>query len=41
MKTGFNNKKYLKIQSQEIKNRIKLFNSKLHLEFGGKLFEIG
>ena len=38
MKTGFNNKKYVKIQSEKIKERFKLFD-KLYLEVGGKLFE--
>ncbi len=38
MKNGFNNKKYVKIQSQEIRKRIKLFD-KLYLEVGGKLFD--
>ena len=36
MKKGFDNEKYLKIQSEEIKKRIALFDSKLYLEFGGK-----
>ena len=39
MKKGFDNEKYLKIQSEEIKKRIALFDSKLYLEFGGKLFD--
>ena len=38
MKVGFNNKKYVKIQSKKIKERFKLFD-KLYLEVGGKLFE--
>lgn len=38
MKIGFNNKKYVKIQSEKIKERFKLFD-KLYLEVGGKLFE--
>jgi len=38
MKTGFNNKKYVKIQSKKIKERFKLFD-KLYLEVGGKLFD--
>ena len=38
MKVGFNNKKYVKIQSEKIKERFKLFD-KLYLEVGGKLFE--
>ncbi|MBQ2657337.1 MAG: DUF1846 domain-containing protein [Erysipelotrichaceae bacterium] len=37
-KTGFDNAKYLKLQSQNISRRVKKF-SKLYLEFGGKLFD--
>ena len=36
---GFDNDKYLKLQSKEIKERISLFGEKLYLEFGGKLFD--
>ena len=39
MKTGFDNDKYLKIQSEHIKERIGQFGDKLYLEFGGKLFD--
>ncbi len=39
MKHGFNNEKYLKIQSEQIKKRIAQFEDKLYLEFGGKLFD--
>ena len=39
MKIGFDNEKYLKIQSQHIKDRIAKFGNKLYLEFGGKLFD--
>lgn len=39
MKVGFDNKKYIKVQSSDIKERIKLFNNKLYLECGGKLFD--
>ena len=39
MKTGFDNIKYLKIQSEQIKKRIAQFGDKLYLEFGGKLFD--
>ena len=39
MKTGFDNEKYLKIQSEQIKERIAQFGDKLYLEFGGKLFD--
>jgi uncharacterized protein (UPF0371 family) len=36
---GFDNDKYLKIQSEHIKERITHFGDKLYLEFGGKLFD--
>lgn len=39
MNKGFNNEKYLKIQSEHIKERISQFGDKLYLEFGGKLFD--
>jgi uncharacterized protein (UPF0371 family) len=39
MKHGFDNEKYLKIQSEHIKERIAKFGNKLYLEFGGKLFD--
>ena len=39
MKIGFDNDKYLKIQSEHIKERISRFGDKLYLEFGGKLFD--
>ena len=39
MKYGFDNGKYLKIQSEHIKERIAKFGDKLYLEFGGKLFD--
>lgn len=39
MKNGFDNDKYLKIQSEHIKERISHFDDKLYLEFGGKLFD--
>ena len=38
MKEGFDNKKYVKIQSEKIRERFKLFD-KLYLEVGGKLFD--
>ena len=38
-KTGFDNAEYIRLQSQNIKDRIKLFGGKLYLEFGGKLFD--
>ena len=36
---GFDNDKYLKLQSEKIKERISQFGGKLYLEFGGKLFD--
>ena len=39
IKAGFDNDRYLKLQSQKIKERISLFGEKLYLEFGGKLFD--
>lgn len=39
MKTGFDNDKYLKMQSEHIRERISQFGDKLYLEFGGKLFD--
>ena len=38
-KIGFDNDKYLKIQSEHIADRISQFGGKLYLEFGGKLFD--
>jgi uncharacterized protein (UPF0371 family) len=38
-KIGFDNEKYLSMQSERIRNRIKQFGGKLYLEFGGKLFD--
>lgn len=39
MKIGFDNSRYLKMQSQHIRERIEQFDNKLYLEFGGKLFD--
>jgi uncharacterized protein (UPF0371 family) len=39
MKIGFDNEKYLKMQSEHIRERISQFDNKLYLEFGGKLFD--
>lgn len=39
MEKGFDNKKYLELQTQNILKRINQFNNKLYLEFGGKLFD--
>lgn len=38
-KVGFDNDKYLQMQSERIKERINEFGGKLYLEFGGKLFD--
>ena len=39
MKIGFDNQKYLDMQSEHIRERISQFDNKLYLEFGGKLFD--
>ena len=39
MKYGFDNDKYIKIQSEHIIERIEKFGNKLYLELGGKLFD--
>ncbi len=38
-RTGFDNQKYVKMQSDKIRERISRFGGKLYLEFGGKLFD--
>jgi len=38
-KIGFDNDKYLKLQTENIRKRIAEFGGKLYLEFGGKLFD--
>ena len=38
-KIGFDNEKYLSMQSKKIQERIDSFGDKLYLEFGGKLFD--
>ncbi len=38
-KIGFDNDKYIAMQSQKIRDRIDMFGGKLYLEFGGKLFD--
>lgn len=38
-KIGFDNDKYLTLQSERIRQRIEQFGGKLYLEFGGKLFD--
>lgn len=38
-KIGFDNEKYLDMQSKHIRERINQFGGKLYLEFGGKLFD--
>ena len=39
MKIGFDNARYLSMQSAHIRERIAQFDNKLYLEFGGKLFD--
>ena len=39
MSKGFDNQKYLTMQSEHIRERIAKFDNKLYLEFGGKLFD--
>ena len=39
MDLAFDCEKYLKVQSEKIKERIKMFDNKLYLEFGGKIFD--
>ena len=39
VKNGFDNEKYLVLQSDNIKERISRFGGKLYLEFGGKMFD--
>ena len=39
MEVAFDNEKYLKIQKEKIEERIKMFDNKLYLEFGGKIFD--
>ena len=39
MRQGFDNEKYIRIQSEHIRERIEKFSGKLYLELGGKLFD--
>jgi uncharacterized protein (UPF0371 family) len=39
MKIGFDNDKYIRVQSEHLKERIAKFKGKLYLELGGKLFD--
>ncbi len=39
LKIGFDNDKYIKLQTQNIRDRINSIGGKLYLEFGGKLFD--
>ena len=39
MKLGFDNDKYLAMQSAHIRERIAQFDNKLYMEFGSKLFD--
>lgn len=38
-KIGFDNDEYIRLQSQNIRDRIDMFGGKLYMEFGGKLFD--
>lgn len=39
MNKGFDNEKYIRVQSEHIRERIAQFGNKLYLELGGKLFD--
>ncbi|MBE5806168.1 MAG: DUF1846 domain-containing protein [Clostridiales bacterium] len=39
MEIGFDSELYLQVQSEKIEERIKMFDNKLYLEFGGKIFD--
>ncbi len=39
MRPGFDNERYLEMQSEQIRKRIGQFGGKLYMEFGGKLFD--
>ncbi len=39
MQTGFDQEKYLTLQTEKILERVKKFDNKLYIEFGGKLFD--
>ena len=39
MKIGFDNDEYIRMQSQNIRERIAKFGDKLYMEFGGKIFD--
>ena len=39
MRIGFDNDKYVRIQSEHIRERISQFDGKLYMELGGKLFD--
>lgn len=39
MEVAFDNEKYLRIQKEKIEERINMFDNKLYLEFGGKIFD--
>lgn len=38
-KIGFDNDKYFSLQKEKIQKRIEMFDNKLYMEFGGKLFD--
>ena len=39
MKIGFDNDKYIRVQSEHIRERVEQFGNKLYMELGGKLFD--
>ena len=39
IKIGFDNDKYFRLQKEKIQQRIEMFDNKLYMEFGGKLFD--
>lgn len=39
MKIGFDSNKYIQLQTEEILKRARMFDNKLYIEFGGKLFD--
>ena len=39
MRQGFDNEKYIELQTEQIRKRIDQLGGKLYLEFGGKLFD--
>ena len=39
IKKAFDSEKYLSMQRDKILERIQMFNGKLYMEFGGKMFQ--